>query len=167
MTRPTMCGSAALCCDNLAAHRDDRQADVLDWGCGDGEVGALLCALGYRTVDGMDTAFGMLARARERGVYRRLFSAASPDDLPDRSYDAVVASRSLAGEDASPDVLHGFVRLLRAGGVMSLAVAPRGGLADACRRMCRAGTLLKMEATWDRLPATGQPQVRFLVLGRF
>ena len=159
-------GSAG-CCDNLARHLDDRQAEILDWGCGDGEVGAVLSGLGYRVVDGMDAASSMLARARGRGVYRRLFSAGTPADLPDRSYDAVVASRVFRGDDASCEVLDGLVRLLRAGGVMSLAVAPEGGLADACEKMCRAGALLKMEATWDRLPATGEPALWFLVLGRF
>ncbi len=159
--------SVAGCCDNLACHLDDRQAEILDWGCGDGEVGAALSGLGYEVIDGMDAASSMLAPARERGVYRRLFSAESPADLPDRSYDAVVASRVFSCEDASVEVLDGLVRLLRAGGVMSLAVVPRGGLADACERMCREGALLKMEATWDRLPATGEPGMRFLVLGRF
>ena len=159
--------SAAGCCDNLACHLDDRQAEVLDWGCGDGEVGAALSGLGYRVIDGMDATSSMLARARERGAYRRLFSAGLPADLPDRSYDAVVASRVFSDEDASPEELDGLVRLLRAGGVMSLAVAPGGGLADACERMCREGALLKMEATWDRLPATGEPGLRLLVLGRF
>ena len=159
-------GSAG-CCDNLACHLDDRQAEILDWGCGDGEVGAVLSGLGYRVVDGMDAESRMLVRARARGVYRRLFSAGSPADLPDRSYDAVVASRIFSGDDASVEALDGLVRLLRAGGVMSLVVAPRGGLADACEKMCRAGALLKMEATWDRLPATGEPGLRFLVLGRF
>ena len=155
------------CCDNLACHLDNRQAEILDWGCGDGEVGAVLSGLGYRFIDGMDAASGMLARARARGAYRRLFSAGSPADLPDRSYDAVIASRVFSGEDASPEVLGGLVRLLRAGGVMSLAVAPGGGLADACERMCRAGALLKMKATWDRLPATGEPALWLPVLGRF
>ena len=158
---------AAGCCDNLACHMDDRRAEILDWGCGDGEAGAVLSGLGYRVIDGMDAASGMLVRARERGVYRRLFSAGSPAELPDRGYDAVIASRVFRGEEASVEVLDGLVRLLRAGGVLSLAVAPRGGLADACEEMCGAGALLKMEATWDRLPATGEPGLRFLVLGRF
>ena len=158
---------AAGCCDNLACHLEDRQAEILDWGCANGGVGAVLSGLGYRVVDGMDAESSLLARARERGVYRRLFSAESPADLPDRSYDAVVASRVFCGDDASVEVLDGLVRLLRAGGVMSLAVAPEGGLADACKKMCKAGALLKMEATWDRLPATGEPGLRFLVLGRF
>ena len=158
---------AAGCCHNLACHLDDRRAEILDWGCGDGEAGAVLSGLGYRVIDGMDVTSSMLARARNRGVYRRLFSAGSPADLPDRSYDAVVASRVFSGDDASAEVLDGLVRLLRAGGVMSLAVAPGRELAGACERMCREGALLKMEATWARLPATGEPGLRFLVLGRF
>ncbi len=153
----------AACCDNLACHLDNRQAEILDWGCGDGVVGADLADRGYRVIDGMDTSGRLLAGARARGTYRRLFSARSPADLPDRTYDAVVA----VWGDASLDTLDGLVRLLRAGGVMSLAVAYGGALADACERMCTAGALLKMNAIWDRLPATGEPALRFLVLGRF
>ena len=93
--------------------------------------------LGYRVIDGMDASGHMLAQARARGAYRRLFSARSPAELPDRSYDAVVAARVLRGDDASPGALDDLVRLLRAGGVISLAVAPEGVLADACERMCR------------------------------
>ncbi len=157
----------AGCCHNLAGHMDNRQAEILDWGCGDGAAGAVLADLGYRIIDGMDACANLLAQARARGAYRRLFSARSPADLPDRTYDAVVAAGAFRGGDVSPDVLDDLVRLLRAGGVLSLAVAPGGGLADACERMCAAGALLKMKATWDRLPPTGEPAVRFLVLGRF
>ena len=157
----------AGCCDNLACHLDNRQAEILDWGCGDGAAGAVLAGLGYRVIDGMDASGHMLAQARARGVYRRLFSTSSPAELPDRSYDAVVVAQAFSDGDASPDAIDDLVRLLRAGGALSLAVASEGVLADACERMCEAGALLKMKATWDRLPATGEPAVRFLVLGRF
>ena len=157
----------AGCCDNLACHLDNRQAEILDWGCGDGAVGAVLADLGYRVIDGMDASGHLLAQARAGGAYRRLFSATSPADLPDRSYDAVVVARAFLGGDAIADALDGLVRLMRAGGVMSLAVAPEGDITDACERMCNQGALLKMKATWDRLSATGEPAVRFLVLGRF
>ncbi len=157
----------AGCCDNLACCLDNRQAEILDWGCRDGAAGAVLAGLGYRIIDGMDAADRMLAQARARGVYRRLFSTTSPAELPDRIYDAVVVAQALRGGDASSDALDDLVRLLRAGGVVSLAVAPEGGLDDACERMCEAGALLKLKATWDRFPATGEPAVRCLVLGRF
>ena len=157
----------AGCCDNLACHLDDRQAEILDWGCGAGTAGAVLAGLGYRVIDGTDASGHMLAQARATRAYRRLFSTTSPAELPDRSYDAVVVAQALRDGDASPDALEGLVRLLRAGGVISLAVAPEGGLADACERMCAAGALLKMKATWDRLAATGEPAITLLVLGRF
>ena len=157
----------AGCCDNLAFCLDNCQAEILDWGCGDGAAGAVLAGLGYRVIDGMDASGHMLARARARGAYRQLFSARSPAELPDRNYDAVIVAQALRDGDASPDTLDDLVRLLRAGGVVSLAVAPEGGLADACERMCEAGALLKLKVTCDRLPATGEPALRFLVLGRF
>lgn len=159
--------AVAGCCDNLARNLDDRAAEILDWGCGDGAAGAVLACLGYRVIDGMDASDDMLAQARARDAYRRLLRGTSSADLPDRSYDAVVAARVFRGGDASADTLDDLVRLLRAGGVMSLAVMPEGGLEDACEWMCTQGALLKMKATWDRLPATGEPAVRFLVLGRF
>ncbi|PIE10008.1 MAG: methyltransferase type 11 [Rhodobacterales bacterium] len=45
---------------------------VLDFGCGTGLAGAALAAEGLGPIDGVDMSEGMMARARERGLYRSL-----------------------------------------------------------------------------------------------
>ena len=56
----------------LATALPDRTAPVLDFGCGTGLSGLALREAGFETVDGCDVSDAMLARAREKGVYRDL-----------------------------------------------------------------------------------------------
>ena len=82
------------CTEMLSRHLTDRRAEILDIGCGTGLAGAALLREGYGTVDGCDFSPGMLAKARETGLYRRLFEAdlnAPPLDAADEAYGAAVA----------------------------------------------------------------------------
>jgi len=51
--------------------------EILDAGCGTGLVGVALAERGARSIDGVDLSPGMIAKAKETGVYRRL----APADL--------------------------------------------------------------------------------------
>ncbi len=51
----------------------DRSGTVLDVGCGTGLAGLELSRLGYDSIDGVDVSKGMLNKARELGIYRKLF----------------------------------------------------------------------------------------------
>src|SRR3954451_21200662 len=55
-----------------ARHLRDRASPILDAGAGTGRVGELLAILGYDHLVSLDLSEAMLARARERGVYREL-----------------------------------------------------------------------------------------------
>ena len=67
---------------------DVRQA--VDLACGTGRGGAWLKARGVGEVDGVDFTPAMLARARERGVYRRLLEGdVAAVDFPDGAYGLV------------------------------------------------------------------------------
>lgn len=85
---------------------------VLDVGCGSGLSGMALHPEGFTTIDGCDYSTGMLAKAKEAGVYRRLFEAdlnAPPMDCTSSTYDAValvgVFSFGHVMADALDDVL--------------------------------------------------------------
>lgn len=161
---------ASHCCSaHLACHLENRDAEILDFGCGSGCAGAALAGLGFRNIDGMDRSAGMLRQARARGVYRTLIEARSLNltDLPDRSYDAIVAREIFVADGADPGVLGEFVRLLRAGGLVSLAVPEGGGFREALDRLADAGEILQLGGTWDRLSVDRDPGGRILVLGRF
>ncbi|NMO89304.1 class I SAM-dependent methyltransferase [Actinomycetospora sp. TBRC 11914] len=98
--------------------------EILDAGCGTGLVGVALASRGARTIDGVDLSPGMLAKAKETGVYRRL----APADLsralpvPADAYDVVVCVGTLTHGHVGPGAFGEFVRLARPGGVIVATV---------------------------------------------
>ena len=76
----------------------DFDARILDAGCGTGNMAQVLCQMGYHTIDGLEPSAGMLAIAEGKNLYRQLHQLYldSQVDLPDASYDAVVAAGVLA-----------------------------------------------------------------------
>jgi SAM-dependent methyltransferase len=71
----------------------DWAGEVADLGCGTGRTGAWLAERGVTAIDGVDLTPEMLARARERGVYRSLVEAdVAETGLRTDAYDVVVTS---------------------------------------------------------------------------
>jgi SAM-dependent methyltransferase len=71
----------------------DWAGEVADLGCGTGRTGAWLADRGVSAIDGVDLTPEMLARARERGVFRELVEADVADTgLASGAYDLVVSS---------------------------------------------------------------------------
>ena len=52
----------------------DKSVDVIDYGCGTGLVGKAMHERGYSNIDGIDISEGMLAQARQKNVYRQLYT---------------------------------------------------------------------------------------------
>ena len=106
------------CAEMLSRHLADRRAEILDIGCGTGLAGAALLDEGYGIVDGCDFSPGMLAKARETGLYRRLFEAdlnAPPLDAADDAYGAAVAVGVFSFSLIRPDALDDILRILAPG----------------------------------------------------
>ena len=97
----------------------DFDARILDAGCGTGNMGQILAQMGYRNLDGLEPSSGMLQIARRKQIYRQLLPLylGATVDLPDESYDAVVAAGVLTHGHAPPESLDGIIKLLRPGGV--------------------------------------------------
>ncbi len=113
------------CAEMLSRYLADRRAEILDVGCGTGLSGAALREAGYRTIDGCDLSPGMLAKARETGVYRRLFEAdlnAPPLDAADGAYSAAVAVGVFNFSHILPDALDEILRLLAPGAPLIVGV---------------------------------------------
>jgi SAM-dependent methyltransferase len=71
----------------------DWAGEVADLGCGTGRTGAWLAQRGVTAIDGVDLTPEMLARARERGVYRSLAEAdVANTGLETDGYDVAVTS---------------------------------------------------------------------------
>lgn len=70
---------------------------LLDLGCGTGLLGQVLKEkYGFDNIVGLDVSEEMLARAREKGVYKRLVcsyvTSDRVDDIKNAEYDAVLAA---------------------------------------------------------------------------
>ena len=103
------------CAEMLSRYLADRGAEILDVGCGTGLSGAALVGAGYRTIDGCDFSPGMLAKARDTGLYRRLFEAdlnAPPLDAADGAYGAAAAVGVFSYSHIHPNSLDEILRLL-------------------------------------------------------
>ncbi|MEX0338606.1 MAG: class I SAM-dependent methyltransferase [Arenibacterium sp.] len=91
------------CADALASVSDDLSAPILDFGCGTGLSGLALKAAGFEVIDGLDLSADMLARARDKGLYRSLHQIEADDPLPHSPGDyAAIAAIGVIGAGAAP-----------------------------------------------------------------
>lgn len=90
---------------------------ILDAGCGGGLQAEPLAMLGYGPLIGMDLSEGMLAVARQKGIYDELHQGALGPrlDLPDNSMGAVLCIGTITPNHAPPESLDGLVRVARPG----------------------------------------------------
>ena len=80
----------ARCAEALLAAGADPKAPVLDFGCGTGLSGLALRLAGFEMIDGRDLSEGMLAKARDKGVYRDLAPIGPEGPVP-TGYAAIAA----------------------------------------------------------------------------
>ena len=136
----------------IARHLHDRASPILDAGAGTGRVGALLAILGYGHLVALDLSEAMLARARERGVYRELHRDAlgGPLALADGTFAAVAAGVFTAGH-APPGSFDELLRVTRPGGLLVFTLATtayeRGGFKEKL-------DALEAESHWRPVEAT-------------
>jgi len=96
---------------------EDRAAPILDFGCGTGLAGEMLSKRGFQQLDGCDPADEMLAQARDKGVYRTLWTIkeGAPMDVVPGTYGAIVASGVISKGAAPPETFDLISRLVQLG----------------------------------------------------
>lgn len=109
----------------VGRHVPDFDARILDAGCGTGNMAQILHQMGYRNLDGLDPSSGMLAIAERKQIYQNLYphSLGAQVELPDASYDAVVAAGVLTHGHAPPESLDGILKLIREDGVVVFSLS--------------------------------------------
>ena len=108
------------CAAALAGHLAEHKAPILDFGCGTGLSGAALAAVGFHVIDGVDISEGMLASARERGIYRRLWRAepGAPLEVTPGEYAGISAMGVISTGAAPAETLDVLMDLLVPGGLI-------------------------------------------------
>jgi predicted TPR repeat methyltransferase len=112
----------SICLALLTRHLPSGASPLLDAGAGTGLIGEWLNILGYRTVEALDISAGMLAMAREKGVYQALHQMALGNELPfeDNKFAGIVSAGVFTTGHVGGEGLDELVRICQSGGVIVL-----------------------------------------------
>ncbi len=155
--------------DLLAAHLSERQAAIIDLGCGTGQVAARLKTHGIALIDGLDLSPEMLEVARGKGLYRELIAADlnRPLAIPDARYDAAVSAGTFTTGHVGAGALAEVLRIVRPGGLVAVAIADSvwhdGGFDEALARLAASGRIDILSDTHEPIIEGSEPQARFIV----
>lgn len=108
------------CAEALSEFLTDKDAPILDVGCGTGLSGVALAEAGFRTIDGNDLSAEMLkAAAARKGLYRKLWEADLNDPFPFEpgQYAAITAMGVLATSHAPASTIDDILAALASGGL--------------------------------------------------
>lgn len=90
----------------LAQVAGDLSLPILDYGCGTGLSGLALKAAGFQIIDGADPSAEMLAKAKEKGLYRSLTQIEPSTEITlDTSGYAALTAIGVIGAGAAPIAL--------------------------------------------------------------
>ena len=144
--------SPTVCARSIAPFLPDREAALIDLGCGTGLAGEALMALGYTTIDGVDISAEMLAVAKARNCYTKLSFADlnAGTDIPGCSYAAAV-SVGVFGQHVLPAALGEAIRIVEPGGVFCFSVNERAfddyGFRDKVDALSTEGRATRLSLT--------------------
>jgi len=115
----------AMVASMMSRHVAPTGDPILDAGTGTGIMGEILTALGYTDLTGLDASEGMLARAAEKGKYKRLSHAflGQALDFADNAFAAVVSAGVFTQGHAPLSGFDELVRVTRPGGILAFSVS--------------------------------------------
>ena len=145
--------SPGIAAAELTRHLQQRDLEIIDFGCGTGLVGAALREQGFVNVDGVDISTGMLEQARSKQVYRNLLCADLTARIPldDDAYAAGLCVGSLGAGHVGAQHVPEMLRSIRRGGqfvlTMNGSYYQSGGFEQAFRQMQDDGlwSIIKLE----------------------
>lgn len=107
----------------LSRHLTDPAASILDFGCGTGMSGAAMKAAGFSTIDGCDLSAEMLAQAKQKSAYRKLWQSdpEAPFPVQPGEYHAITAVGVVSVGAAPPETIDMLVAALVPGGLLAFS----------------------------------------------
>jgi predicted TPR repeat methyltransferase len=102
----------------------DKEARILDAGCGTGIVGGLLHEHGYRHIEGLDYSRPMLVQAETKNIYQDLHQGDLMNalEIADHVYDAIISVGTFTCGHVGPAAFDELVRITRPGGYICFTV---------------------------------------------
>ena len=126
-------------------------AHILDAGCGTGNMAQVLHQMGFSNIEGLDPSDGMLLVAKHKDIYQKLHNLPlnTRVDLPDASYDAVVAAGVLTHGHAPPESLDGILTLTKPGGIIIFSLSETAsneyGFGEKLKQLEADGAMMPLE----------------------
>ena len=124
---------------------ENRDARIMDGGCGTGNLGYILKLVGYGNIVGLDASAGMLEAARAKNCYVELHQKllGAVIDLPAESFDAVTAAGVFTQGHAPPESLDGLLALAKPGAPVIFSISriamEEGGFGEKILELDRKG----------------------------
>lgn len=113
------------CAKALQEQIADTNIKLLDVGCGTGLSGLALKETGFQNIDGCDLSQGMLSKAAELKIYKRLFSCnlnEPPIDAKDQAYDALTAVGVFSFGHIMPEAVDELLRVIKTNGIIIIGL---------------------------------------------
>jgi len=106
----------------FAALLTDKDASIMDIGCGTGLVGKELVTSGFAVMDGVDISSRMLAEAKQLGIYRNLIhlDVEGDNSEPQSIYDAVLSVGTFGIGHMGPESMRTVSAYAKPGGLVVL-----------------------------------------------
>lgn len=107
----------------LTALLPDKQAPILDFGCGTGMSGAALKEAGFANIDGCDLSPEMLSQAAGKNAYRKLWQSDPDVGFPVKTgdYATITAVGVISIGAAPPESMDMLIDALAPGGLLAFS----------------------------------------------
>lgn len=156
---------AQLLCDYLA----DKNARIIDIGCGTGLTCKFLHQQGYKRLHGVDLSPDMVRVAQDRKIYEQVMVADVKQTLAidDNSYDAAISSGTFTHGHVGSEPLDEIFRIIKPGGILACTVHndlwQTHGFETKFEILINRGTIKCLSLEEGKYYQQGEPEGKFCI----